>query len=150
MDVRYLGIGKENVFSTKGVFLIPFCKEYQKKFGVVKMNLSCSSCKNTYWNKYTKLFIMSNKVECDYELKSMYNGITSKPNGNPIRNGEMTNAIAKDLISKHPKGEALFSKLPKIEKVQEAEKETIVVEAEKVEEVTAKKTRKKRVSKKQS
>lgn len=53
-------------------------------------------------------------IDCDYELHKKYNGIQLGTTGRPIRNGEMTNEIARELMEKHPRGVLLFSKYPVI------------------------------------
>lgn len=65
---------------------------------------------------------MKEAIKCDYVLKLKYNGIQLGTNGRPIRNGEITNAIGKQLIKEHPHGLALFDKYPKeiIENIQKA------------------------------
>ena len=73
---------------------------------------------------------MKETIKCDYVLHAKYNGIQLGRNGQPIRNGEMTNKIAKELLEKHPRGAALFSKMPEI---KEETPEPKKVEVENVE-----------------
>lgn len=110
---------KEAIFrdKSKGGLLVSFAIAYQQETGK-KLNVNCGKCMtvayNEMINKYTEN--MSTKiVECDYELHAKYNGIQLGVNGDPIRNGEMTNAIAKKLLKEHPHGAKLFSKIPKEE-----------------------------------
>ena len=111
MNIKYIKLGYTHVFRNKAV-LSSFLIEYKKYFHTGNLNPSCSSCRSDYWSKYTKLFEMKKTVKCDYELHSKYNGINLGVNGRPIRNGEMTNEIAKELLDKHPRGSLLFSKIP--------------------------------------
>lgn len=68
-------------------------------------------------------------VKCDFVLKAKYNGIQLGTNGQPIRNGEMNNKIARELLLKHPAGALLFDKMPEGEptEVKEIEVEVEVV-----------------------
>ena len=66
--------------------------------------------------------------ESNYKLKLKYQGAFWK--GKPLQNGSMTDKLAKDLIKNHPKGEGLFSVLPK-EEVKEVKKETTTKKAKK-------------------
>lgn len=111
MDEKYIKLGKQQVFRNK-VVLLSFLKEYKQYFKTGNLTPSCSSCKTKYWNNYTNLFIMKEKTECDYILHQKYNGIQLGTNGQPIRNGEMTNEIGKELLENHPRGKDLFSKIP--------------------------------------
>lgn len=110
----YLKHGKATVFrdTSKGGLLSQFLNDYRKQFGTGKLNPSCSSCRDTYWNNYENLFKMKETVQCDYVLKTKYNGIQLGVNGQPVRNGEMTNKIAKELLDKHPRGALLFDVIP--------------------------------------
>jgi len=121
---NWLEYSKESIFrdTAKGGLLFLFLKDYQKEFGI-KPIASCRKCLNSYWNNYLNLYKMENTVKCDYELHKKYNGIQLGVNGNPIRNGEMTNEVAKELLEKHPRGEMLFSKLPKEDPKKEVTEE---------------------------
>lgn len=113
MDSKFLNFGSVTVFKdkTKGGLLSQFIKEYVKHFGG-NFNLSCPKCKTKYWENYKNLHKM--KSTSKYVLKAKYNGIQLGVNGQPLRNGEMTDKQAKELISKHPKGKDLFEKYPKV------------------------------------
>ena len=112
MDKRYLDIGRQAVFrdTTKGGLLYQFIRDYKSYFNS-GFNLSCQKCKDNYWNNYKNLFKMASK-EHGYVLKKKYNGIQLGINGNPLRNGEMTEKQAIELLSKHPKGKELFISIP--------------------------------------
>ena len=60
-------------------------------------------------------------VKCDYRLHKKYEGITLKYNGVRIRNADLTNELAKELIAKHPHGVKLFDIIPKEIEVKEIE-----------------------------
>ena len=47
--------------------------------------------------------------DCDYLLKAKYEGIFF--NGKPLRNSELTNKIAEDLLKNHKAGKSLFEKM---------------------------------------
>lgn len=113
MNRLYLDKGKAAVFRdrSKGGLLVSFLREYKEQFGGGVLNVSCSKCRNDYWNNYENLFIMKEEVKCDYVLKAKYNAIFFK--GNPIRIGELTNAVAKDMLENHPAGADLFEVIPK-------------------------------------
>ena len=59
------------------------------------------------------------KILCDFVLKAKYNGIQIGANGQPIRNGEMTNEIAIELMEWHPLGKGLFDVCPTDEELSE-------------------------------
>ena len=111
---------KETIFrdKKKGGLLVSFTIKYQQETGK-KLNVNCGKCveraylemSNKYLNKMSKEI-----VKCDWELHFKYNGIQLGTNGQPIRNGEMTNAIAKELHDKHPHGAKLFKVMPKPKK----------------------------------
>lgn len=122
MTDKYLKYSKSAVFgdTSRNGLLVNFLKDYSKQFHTGKLTPSCGSCRATYWNNYLNLFKMNKeKVECDYKLHAKYNGIRLTINGNPIRNGEMTNEIAKQLLEKHPHGANLFEVIPKEEPKKE-------------------------------
>ena len=114
MDKRFLNYGMEAVFrdSSKNGLFFQFLTEYKKHFNSGKLNPACASCRKKYWSNYLKLFKMKNEVKCDYVLKAKYNGINLTPTSQPIRNGEMTNKIALELLKKHKKGAELFEVIP--------------------------------------
>lgn len=124
MTIKYKEYGKQSVFRDKsknGLF-VNFLKDYAKHFKI-NPTAGCNKCLNKYWLNYLNLFVMENKVQCDYELRKKYNGIQIGVNGNPIRNGEMTNEIAKELLEKHPRGADLFSKMPEPKEKKETTEE---------------------------
>lgn len=138
---KYKKLGKAAVFrdTSRNGLLTNFLKDYKLEFGGGKLNPSCSSCRNDYWNNYLNLFKMKQEVVCDYELHQKYSGgIQLGVNGRPIRNGEMTNEIAEELLKTHPRGALLFSKMPEVKEIE--------VVAEEVEE-PVKKVRKRKAKK---
>lgn len=139
MTEEFLKHGKESTFRdrSRGGLFTKFLIQYNKEFGVSKLNPSCPSCRRDYWNKYLKLFEMKKKVQCSYTLHEKYNGISLNFGGRPIRNGEMTNEQAKELLNKHPHGAKLFSVIPELIEIKE------VVNKEVKEVVKKKKTKKK-------
>ena len=129
---------KEAIFKdkTRGGLLSQFLKEYQEQFNVITTP-GCRKCLDRYFNNYLKLTAMAPETnKCDYELHKKYNGIQLGTNGQPIRNGEMTNEIAKELLEKHPHGAKLFSIIPAAKPDKEPvkdETENEIVEKEAVE-----------------
>jgi hypothetical protein len=122
MNEEFLKYGKQTVFGdlSKGGLLFRFLSEYNRKFGEKKHNLSCSTCREDIWNNYLNLFKMK-KSNSEYVLKAKYNGIQDGFSGQPLRNGEITEAQALNLIKTHPKGKDLFEFIP--EKISEEPKE---------------------------
>lgn len=122
MNEEYLKYGKQTVFGdlSKDGLLFRFLSEYNAIFGEKKHNLSCTSCKNEIWNNYLNLFKMKTP-KSEYVLKAKYNGIQDSFSGQPLRNGEITEAQALKLIKTHPKGKDLFEFIP--EKVSEEQTE---------------------------
>tara|TARA_R110002012_G_scaffold119725_1_gene268819 strand:+ start:171 stop:560 length:390 start_codon:yes stop_codon:yes gene_type:complete len=120
MDKRFLNYGMEAVFrdSSKDGLFFQFLSEYKEYFNSGKLNPACASCRKKYWSNYLKLFKMKNEVKCDYVLKAKYNGINLTPTSQPIRNGEMTNKIALELLKKHKKGAELFEVIPEKKEVK--------------------------------
>ena len=122
--ISWLSVDKGAIFRDKSRngLLSNFLKDYKNEFGG-SINPGCRKCLNDYYNKFIKKYTMKNDtpLKCDYELHKKYNGIQLGVNGRPIRNGEMTNEIAKELLEKHPRGVLLFSKYP----VEEVKEETI-------------------------
>jgi len=106
--------GKSKTFGDKskgGLFSL-FLKEYKEHFKR-SVTPGCGKCLTRYWNDYTNLFTMSKpEVKCDFRLKAKYNGIQIGANGQPIRNGEMTNETAVQLLEWHPMHEDLFDICP--------------------------------------
>jgi len=107
---------KEAIFrdKSKGGLLVSFTIAYQKDSGK-KLNVNCGKCVEKAYREMTNKYLkkMSKEiVKCDWELHFKYNGIQLGTNGQPIRNGEMTNAIAQELHDKHPHGAKLFKVIP--------------------------------------
>ena len=128
---KYKELGKAVVFRDKSRngLLSNFLKDYKLEFGGGKLNPACSSCRNEYWNNYLNLFEMKQTVHCDYELHQKYSGgVKIGFNGRPIRNGEMTNEVAEELLKTHPRGKLLFSKMPEPKEIKEVEITNDVVE----------------------
>lgn len=96
---------------SKNGLLFQFLQEYKEEFGG-SVNAGCHKCLERYYNNYVNSTIMSTAVKCDWTLHLKYNGMQIGANGQPIRNGEMTNKIAKELHDWHPNGDSLFSKMP--------------------------------------
>lgn len=115
MNGKFKDIGMKAVFSdlSKDGFFVNFAREYKSQFGKI-INVGCPSCRAKAWDDYLKLFKME-KSKSNYELKAKYNGIQLGFNGKPMRNGEFSDPEARKLIKLHPKGEDLFSIVPKKE-----------------------------------
>tara|TARA_R110000851_G_scaffold73647_2_gene162431 strand:- start:200 stop:625 length:426 start_codon:yes stop_codon:yes gene_type:complete len=133
MVEKYRELGKAVVFRdiSRNGLLTNFLKDYKLEFGGGKLNPSCSSCRNEYWTNYLNLFEMKEIIECDYVLHQKYSGgVKIGFNGRPIRNGEMTNEVAAELLRTHPRGELLFSKLPESKEIEV--KEEVIIEPKKI------------------
>lgn len=123
---------KETIWADKkrGGLLVSFLKEYRDEFKVV-VNASCSSCFNTYYSNYLKSLPMeeTKKVKCDYRLKLKYENISLKYGGKRIKNADLTNELAIELLEKHPHGAMLFDVIPKVKiskkETEKKEKEVI-------------------------
>ena len=121
MRAIYKEYGKSRTYGdkSKGGLFSSFLKEYRDYFGV-SVTPGCNKCLTKYWSDYENIFIMSKQViECSFRLKAKYNGIQLGANGQPIRNGEMTNEIAVELLEWHPLGVDLFDTIPDIEVIAE-------------------------------
>lgn len=107
-----------------GGLLVTFLKEYRDEFNI-EVNASCSSCFKTYYNNYLKSLPMAEpkKVKCDYRLKLKYENISLKYGGQRIKNKDLTNELAKELLEKHPHGSMLFDVIPKIKISKKATEE---------------------------
>lgn len=109
---------KQSIFNDKkkGGLLVSFLTEYKEHFKLNTVNASCAKCFNSYYENYLNSLPMAKeikeKVECDYVLHKKYNGIQLGTNGRPIRNGEMTNEVAEQLLKEHPHGAKLFEIMP--------------------------------------
>lgn len=128
MTDKYLELGKAAVFrdTSRNGLLTNFLRDYKQQFGGGKLNPSCSSCRADYWNNYLNLFKMKKEVKCDYVLHKKYSGgVKLKFNGSPIRNGDMTNEQAEELLKTHPRGALLFSKMPKVKEIKVEKAEVI-------------------------
>ena len=106
---------KESIFrdKSKGGLLVHFTIAYNKETNTV-LDINCPLCFNQAYKrmelKYKKK--METNVKCDWKLHEKYNGINIGTNGDPIRNGEMTNDVAKELHDWHPNGDSLFEIMP--------------------------------------
>ena len=125
---------KETIFrdKSKGGLLVKFTIAYNKETNTV-LNIDCPSCFAQAFKamelKYKKP--MKQGVKCEWQLYKKYNGMQMGANGDPIRNGEMTNAVAKELHDWHPDGDSLFEIMP-------TQKETIKDREVKAEQVIKK------------
>lgn len=119
---------KESIFKdkSKGGLLVRFTIAYNKETSTV-LDINCPMCFNQAYKrmelKYKKK--METNVKCDWKLHEKYNGINIGTNGDPIRNGEMTNEVAQALHDWHPNGDILFELMPtqKVTRKQREEKE---------------------------
>lgn len=123
---------KQTIFADKkkGGLFVTFLKEYRDEFNV-EVNADCPSCFNTYYSNYLKSLPMEEpkKVKCDYRLKLKYENISLKYGGKRIRNRDLTNELAIELLEKHPHGAMLFDVIPKfkISKKDTEQKEKEVI-----------------------
>ena len=120
---------KETIFADKkkGGLLVTFLVEYKELFKLKTINASCGSCFSGYYDNYLKTLPMAEekKEKCDYLLHKKYENITLKFGGVRIRNRDLTNKLAIELLNKHPHGEKLFSKIPKKKVVKKEVKKVI-------------------------
>lgn len=73
---------------------------------------------------------MKTENKSKYTLKAKYNGIQLGVNGQPIRNGEMTDKQAFELLKKHPRGAELFDVIPV--KTKAVKKEVLLADVKNV------------------
>lgn len=132
MSDEFLKYGKTTTFrdTSKGGLFGQFLKSYSIEFGNKTLNPSCSSCRTEYWNNYLNLFKMKTENKSKYTLKAKYNGIQLGVNGQPIRNGEMTDKQAFELLKKHPRGAELFDVIPV--KTKAVKKEVLLADVKNV------------------
>lgn len=126
----------------KGGLLVTFLTEYREEYNLKTISASCGKCFLTYYQNYLNSIPMAEvkKVKCDYQLHKKYENITLKFGGKRVRNRDLTNEIAIELIEKHPHGEKLFSVIAK-----KPTKKVVVVKrqvSKKVEPVVVKKRKK--------
>jgi hypothetical protein len=129
---KWINFDKGTIFrdKTRGGLLVNFLKDYKQEFGG-SIIAGCMKCLESYHYEFTKKYIMEQVEKThDFELKQKYNGIQLGANGDPRRNGEMTEAQAIELLEKHPAGKDLFEVIPKsyyevkVEVVKESRKPT--------------------------
>lgn len=116
----YLTHGKSKTYGdkSKGGLFACFLKEYREHFKR-SVTPGCGKCLGQYWRDYTQIFTqMKQAVECKFRLKAKYNGIQIGTNGQPIRNGEMTDETAVNLLEWHPLHEDLFDICPNEEELK--------------------------------
>ena len=108
----WLNIGKGTIFrdKTKNGLLFEFLKEYKEEFGG-SINPNCSKCLEKYYINYLNSLKMSD-ITHGFILQKKYNGISLNVRTRPLRNGEMTEAQAIELLEKHPHGAKLFEEIP--------------------------------------
>jgi hypothetical protein len=112
---KWINFDKGTIFrdKTRGGLLVNFLKDYKQEFGG-SIIAGCMKCLESYHYEFTKKYIMEQVEKThDFELKQKYNGIQLGANGDPRRNGEMTEAQAIELLKKHPAGKDLFEVIPK-------------------------------------
>ena len=128
----YKEYGKSRTFGdkSKGGLFSSFLKEYRDYFGV-SVTPGCNKCLTKYWSDYENIFIMNKQtVECAFRLKAKYNGIQQGANGQPIRNGEMTDEVALKLLEWHPLHKELFDIVPDIEIIAEINEDDNIKESD--------------------
>lgn len=104
----------QNSIKSDRVLLKEFALDFEKTFKE-KLNIGCNLCiKDAYkrLNSINSKQMKTKKNECEYKFKAMYNGSLFWK-GKPVRSGEMTDKLAKDLIKNHPHGKGLFDSIPK-------------------------------------
>lgn len=122
----------ENSIKSDRVLLKEFALDFEKTFKE-KLSIGCSLCiKDAYkrLNSINSKQMKTKKNECEYKFKAMYNGSLFWK-GKPVRSGEMTDKLAKDLIKNHPHGKGLFDSIPK-KTAKKKEKESTEVKNEEV------------------
>jgi len=102
-------------------FLQYFLRDYTEKFKTA-VSAGCRKCLNSYYTNYINSLKMKEN-KCQYRLKSKYEGI-GLPSKKHIRvnNGNITDALAKELLKHHPAGEKLFAFIPEEPKKVKKEK----------------------------
>jgi len=98
------------IFDSK-LLTISFANDFFHLFGE-KLNVGCRKCLEASYKRMINFNFkeMKKDNDCEYLLKSKYEGIFWK--GNPIRNGDLTDKVAKDLLKNHKAGKDLFEKIP--------------------------------------
>lgn len=112
--IKWLKYDKGSIFRDKKPrgLLSLFLKDYKNEFGG-SINPSCIHCLEAYYNNFINQFVMEAKEQkCKFRLKLKYEGIKSPVTRRPIRNGDLTDEQAIELIEKHPHGKMLFDKIP--------------------------------------
>jgi len=111
---KWIKYDKGTIFrdKSKDGLLVNFLKDYKNEFGG-SIIVGCAKCLNSYHYEFQKKYMMNKPKEAHgFELKQKYNGIQLGANGQPRRNGEMTEKQAIQLLEKHPAGKELFEKIP--------------------------------------
>lgn len=96
--------------SNDRTLLLEFTQDFNKHLG--KLNIGCKQCISDAYNRLIKFKPneMGKVNDCDYRLKSKYEGIFFE--GNPIRNGDLTNEVCHRLLGLHKAGISLFDRFP--------------------------------------
>lgn len=102
-------------------YLKLFLADYVKEFGGTP-NAGCSKCIKDYLKKYNKKLesMSKTKTNCDYELKSKYEGLQIGLTGRTVNNRNITNELAQELLCYH-EASKIFSKFPEGAKAKAAE-----------------------------
>lgn len=95
-------------------YLSAFLRDYSQVFQPEEVNAGCIRCLEENYKKLTQYInTMSNKKECQYQLKPKYNGIPLKFGSQKrVFNDSITDEDGEFLLKNHPKKEDLFAKLP--------------------------------------
>lgn len=93
-------------------YLKTFLADYVKEFGGTP-NAGCSKCVKDYLTKYKKKLGSMSKAttNCDYTLKSKYEGLQIGLTGRTVNNRNITNELAEELLCYHT-ADKIFSKFP--------------------------------------
>ncbi len=100
-------IHKRSILKDRAL-LKEFTLDYKSKFG--KLNIGCGKCIDEAYRKLTKKKMETPK----FKLKRKYEGIIWK--GQPVRNYDLTEKVAIDLLKNHNAKEKLFDIVPKLPK----------------------------------
>lgn len=131
--MKWIDVDIGSIVKNRALFK-QFILDYERHFG--KLNIGCNLCIKDAHRKLVKKLNSRNMETPKYRLKKKYEGTFWK--GNPIRNGDLTEQVAKDLIANHPAGKLLFDILPK----EDIKEDKPVQEAPKVVKKKRKRTKK--------
>ena len=107
--IDWIDIDRHSILNDR-VLMQAFVDDYRKLFNQ-NLEVGCRACIDNAYNRITnyKNIKMANKS--GYVLKEKYSGTIWK--GRPIRNGDLSEELGKELLENHPARHNLFDSLPK-------------------------------------